>query len=101
MRSCVGESGHSWPRCFPLTFELPISRPPENTVEHRPWRPMELANSGCDLDQMGASSSVMPSVDRARRTRVIRVVQASLSALVLVAIFEDALFSILVARLAS
>jgi uncharacterized membrane protein YbhN (UPF0104 family) len=36
---------------------------------------------------MGASSSVMASVDRARRKRVIRVVQASLSALVMVAIF--------------
>src|SRR5688500_238666 len=36
---------------------------------------------------MGASSSMMPSVDRTRRKRVIRVVQASLSALVLVAIF--------------
>ena len=48
------------------------------------WAP---AHSGCDLDQMGASSWMMPSVDRARRKRVIRVVQTSLSALVLVAIF--------------
>ena len=42
---------------------------------------------GCDLDRMGASSSVMASVDRGRRKRVIRVIQAVLSGLVMVAIF--------------
>ena len=36
---------------------------------------------------MGASSSVMASVDRARRKRVILLVQGSLSTLVMIAIF--------------
>src|SRR5687767_9970817 len=36
---------------------------------------------------MGASSSVMPSVDRARRKRVILLVQGSLSTLVMIVIF--------------
>lgn len=43
--------------------------------------------AACDLRRNGASSSMMGPMERDRRGRVIRVIQASLSVLVVVAIF--------------